>query len=120
MNLKKELQKVNDKIGMIAKMIEKMIDVAEAPEKPKAKLTKAKPVEKVAAVKTVGKKPVKLTAADTVLGIIKKSKKGIDTAAIIEKTGLKSGHIHNIVSILKKQGKVKSAKKGIYMIADPQ
>ena len=75
MNLKKELQKVNDKISMIAKMIEKMIDGVEAPEKPKAKLPETKPVKKVAAVKPVSKKPVKLTAAETVLGVIKKSKK---------------------------------------------
>ena len=52
------------------------------------------------------------------LDIIKKSKKGVNTAAIMEKTGLKAGHIYNIVSILKKQGKVKGLGKGLYVKSD--
>jgi predicted Rossmann fold nucleotide-binding protein DprA/Smf involved in DNA uptake len=117
MDIKKELRKVNDRINEIAKMIDKMIGAVEAPEKEKPKTAKIKSVKKPA-VKPVAKKPLKLTVSDTVLGIIKKSKKGVNTAAIMEKTGLKAGHIYNTVSILKKQGKVKVLGKGLYVKDD--
>jgi len=58
-----------------------------------------------------------VTAADTVLGIIKRSKKGVDTAALMEKTGYNQKKIANIVFKLKKQGKIKSDSKGVYVKA---
>jgi len=71
---------------------------------------KKAPVKKVAA-----KKPV--TAVDTVLGIINRTKKGVDTAALMKKTGVDQKKIHNIVYKLKKQGKIKSVGKGVYLKA---
>jgi hypothetical protein len=73
---------------------------------------KKAPVKKV-----VAKKPVKLTAISTILAIIKRSKKGVDTASLKKKTGFKDNIIHNIVYKLKKQGKIKSVGKGVYVKA---
>ncbi len=58
-------------------------------------------------------KPAKLTAIDTVFGAIKRFKKGVDTATLKKKTGFK-GNI-DIVYKLKKQGKIKSVSRGVYL-----
>jgi predicted Rossmann fold nucleotide-binding protein DprA/Smf involved in DNA uptake len=99
----------------MGKIAEKLED--SAPKKqPKAKPTRktktkatAKP-KKAPAKKTVKK----ATAADTVLAIINRSKKGVDSATLAEKTGFDKKKIANIVFKLRKQGKVKSVNKGVY------
>ena len=58
-------------------------------------------------------KPV--TAVDTVLNMIIRSKNGINTAAIMTKTGYDQKKISNIVYKLKKQGKIKAIQKGVYV-----
>jgi len=60
------------------------------------------------------KKAKEMTAGDTVLNIIEKSKEGVDTAAIREETGFTTKKIHNIVYKLRKQGKIISEQKGFY------
>lgn len=99
-------------------LAEKMDTIAKSrmDEKPKKK---AKPARKAPAKpkKTVQKKEKPATAAETVLGIINKSKKGVDTATLIKKTGFEPKKIHNIVYKLKKQGKIKSVEKGVYLKA---
>ncbi len=60
------------------------------------------------------KKEKEMTAGDTILNIIKKSKKGVDTASIQKETGFTTKKIHNIVYKLKKQGKIISERKGFY------
>jgi hypothetical protein len=50
---------------------------------------------------------------DTVLTIIKKSKKGLNTATLMKKTGFSKKKIHNNVYKLKKQGKIKSVSRGV-------
>jgi hypothetical protein len=57
------------------------------------------------------------TAADTVLAIINRSKKGVSTATLAEKTGFDNKKITNIVFMLRKQGKVKSVGRGVYVKA---
>jgi len=60
------------------------------------------------------KKEKEMTAGDTVLNIIGKSKTGVDTATLQKETGFTTKKIHNIVYKLKKQGKIISEKKGFY------
>ena len=110
-NLKEDLQAVNNGLKALANNIDKMIAAVDKVEKPKAAPTK--PVMKAAVKKTAQK----ATAADTVLGIIKRSKKGIDTAALMEKTGYDQKKVANIVFKLRKQGKIKSESKGVYVKA---
>ncbi len=64
--------------------------------------------------KPQAKKEKEMTAGDTVLDIIEKSKKGVDTASIQKETGFTTKKIHNIVYKLKKQGKIISERKGFY------
>jgi len=81
--------------------------------KPKAKV-KPKPARKAPARKPVSKKPAKITAFDSVLGIIQKSKGEVTTAQIKKKTGFSNQKIFDIISRAKKQGKVKTVKRGVY------
>jgi len=69
------------------------------------------------AKKATAKKIGEVSATDTVLGFIKRSKKGVGTAALVEKTGFDKKQIQNIFYKLKKQGKIKSAVRGIYVKA---
>ena len=136
-NLLKDLRVMNKDIKALAKKVDKMIVAAGKLEKPKAKATKAKqtkktvakakpvkkvaaqkaPVKKVAVKKPAAKKPVKLTVADTVLGVIKRYRKGVDVSTLMEKTSFNKRKIYDNVKVLKKQGKIKNAGIGIYVKA---
>ena len=107
-NLKKNLLVVNRELKTLANKVQKIIMKVE-------KLETGKPVKKVVAKKPAAAK--KISAVATVLGLIQGSPEGIDTATLVKKTGFASAKIHTIVYNLKKQGKVKSGKKGFYMKA---
>jgi len=109
-NLKKDLQAVNKDLNALSKKVEKLIAAVGKPEKPKA--VKAKPAKKALA-----KKEQKMTALETVQSIIKRSKKGIDTAGLKTKTGFTERKIWNAVKTLKKQRKIKSEVRGVYVKA---
>ncbi|MEA1948601.1 MAG: hypothetical protein U9N83_15005 [Thermodesulfobacteriota bacterium] len=91
------------------------ITTSRVDEKDKAKPARKAPSKpkKSSAKKAALKKPV--TAAETVLKIINRSKKGVSPAIISEKTGFAPKKVHNIVYKLKKQGKIKSVGKGVYL-----
>jgi len=74
-------------------------------------------VKKTPVKKAAVKNAAPVTAVDTVLAIIKRSKKGVGTAALMEKTGYNQKKISNLVYKLKKQGKIKSFRKGVYVKA---
>ena len=111
MDLKKDLQDVNKALNVLSKKVEKMI--AATDEKPEP-TTKAKPAKNADAKNAAPKKTEKLSAAETVLGFIKKSKNGINIEKLKEKTGFQGQKLHNAVYQLKKQGRIKSEKKGLY------
>jgi len=77
-----------------------------------ARNARSKP-KKSAAKKAAPKKPV--TAAETVLKIINRSKKGVSPAILSEKTGFSRKKVHNIIYKLKKEDKIKSIGKGLYL-----
>ena len=90
-----------------------MIAAAGKPEKQ----SKAKTAKKAVVKKSAPKTAKKLSAADTVLGFVKKSRKAINVEMLKEKTGFQGPKLHNAVYTLKKQGKIKSEKKGFYIKA---
>jgi hypothetical protein len=122
-NLKKDLQAINKELKAFAKKTESLLKAVDnleklkAAKKPKAKPTKGKAVKKTPAKKPAPKKAARATAVDTVLTIIKRSKKGVGTAALMEKTGYNQKKISNLVFKLRKQGKIKSLVKGVYVKA---
>jgi len=90
---------------------------SESPKSDKSENKAVKEAEKPApqAAKQKAAKPA--TAMDTVLNIIGSSKTGINTATIREKSGYEQKKVSNIVYKLKKQGKIKALKKGVYVKA---
>jgi len=107
-DLKKSLEKIASDLNKAAKQVENLAGKLEA---------KAKPVKKAVGKKVskqVAKQP---TAADTVYKVIARLKKGANMATIKQKTGYDSKKIHNLVYKLKKQDKIKSEAKGVYVKA---
>ena len=107
MNLKRDLQAINRQLNTISKKLEKMITAAE-PQKPKAAKAKS-------AKKPVAKKEKQMTAPETVMAVIKRSKKEVTIKTLKEKTGFQGQKLYNVLSMLKKQGKVKNPTKGVYV-----
>ncbi len=103
----KDLKGLTQKTDKMIKRLEKLENKAQVAKKPKAKAVK----------KAVAKKVKKATATDTVLAIIKRNRKGIDTATLKKKTGFKVRSVENIIYRLKKEGKIKSAGRGLYVKA---
>ena len=75
----------------------------EEPEKPAVQ----NPIE--------SKPPKKDTIANTILNLIKSNPKGVDTKYIMEKTGLNKNQVWGTIRNAKKKGKIKTAKRGIYV-----
>ena len=111
--LKKDLRDVTIALKTVAQKVEKIQRQIEKVGKSKA--AKPKSVKKTPMKKARAKKPV--TAAETVLAIINRSKKGVNTASIMGKTGFDRKKVANILFKLKKQGKIKSEIKGVYLKA---
>ena len=94
--------------------IEKMAADLGKAEKPKAKSVKTKPKAKAVSKKAPAKRGKK-TDTDKVLAIINRSKKGVDTAALVKKTGFNQKKVRNILNRTYKQGKITRVAKGIYV-----
>jgi len=133
MAIKKELQRLMSKVEQLGKALDKAAKSAISSKTMKKKdvkktVAKKAPAKKKAAVK---KAPVKKTASnqkvdtkadvnastaiDNVVGIIQKSKNGVDVETLITKTGFDAKKISNLVYKAKKRGDIKSGAKGIYV-----
>ena len=109
--VKRDLQSVLKSLVALTKKVEKMQTQLNVPLPGKA--PKARPAKKASA-----KKPATgETAYQTFLGIINRSKKGVGINELKTKTGFNDKKIANLVYKAKKQGKIKSEQKGVYMSA---
>jgi predicted Rossmann fold nucleotide-binding protein DprA/Smf involved in DNA uptake len=120
--LKKDLQSLQREIKALGRKMEKLIKEFDKGKKAKitkkvtANPTKAKTTKKAPAKKAPAKKKTaQPTATDQVLNIIKRSKKGVDTATLMKKTGFNQKKVTNILQRTFKQGKIKRVEKGIYV-----
>jgi predicted DNA-binding protein (UPF0278 family) len=125
----KELQSVlnivSDGLKTLAKGVEAIAEKVDEAAKSQAavKPKRKKPSTATKKVKTV-KKPVQKTTrkkavksatdTDKILGIIGRSKNGVSTAVIMQKTDFNQKKIANIIYRLRKQQKIKSVGKGVY------
>ena len=55
------------------------------------------------------------TAAETVYQVIKSKKVGIDTSDLIKETNFDDKKVRNIIYKLKKQNRIQTAKRGLYV-----
>ena len=111
--LKRDLQSVLKSLRALTQKTDKMIKQLEKPEKAQA----AKKPKAKKAGKPVAKKVIKAAAGGTVLAIIKRSRKGVDKATLIKKTGFEDKKVRDITYRLMKQGKIKRDLKGLYVKA---
>ena len=113
--LKKDLQAVTKELKALIRKTEAMavykLEKAQAAKKRKPK-AKAQTTKKASA-----KEPTARIAADQVVNIIRRSKKGADVPTLIKKTGFEDKKIRNMVFRAAKQGKIKRAGRGIYLEA---
>jgi len=107
----KSLKFLTQQTERIAKKLDKL-DKARAAKKPKAKTAKKRIIKRTAV-----RKAREVTAMEAVLGLIKKSKKGVDTTTLKKKTGFNDKKIWNAINRLKNQKKVKSKGRGVYVKA---
>jgi len=142
--VKKDLQAVSKILKQLTKKTEKIanklakLEKAKAAKKPKTKAArkvkakatrkvKAKATRKVRAkvarkarpkvrAKARAKSP-RASASGTVLGIIKRSRKGVDVTTLRKKAGLEGRKINDIVHRLNKEGKIKAISRGVYVKA---
>ena len=118
----KALQTLNKEIKALEKKMEKLIAAVAKSEKPKvakkttAKSLKAKPTKRSPSQKAPAKKETaQPTATDQVLNIIKRSKKGVNAATLMTKTGFDLKKVRNILQRTYKMGKIKRVEKGVYV-----
>jgi putative endonuclease len=122
MTIKQDLKALQNEFKAIEKKMEKLIAAVEKSEKPKvAKKTTAKPVKARPTKRSptqkapAKKKTAQPTATDQVLNIIKRSKKGVNTATLMTKTGFDMKKVRNILQRTYKMGKIKRVEKGVYV-----
>ncbi|MEN8691015.1 MAG: hypothetical protein AB1Z18_05020 [Desulfobacterales bacterium] len=112
-------EKVNEAAKAMGTTEESAAKATAAAGKPKTKSKTGKKGK--TGVKTIRTKKVagvqSKTAIGTIFDIVKKSGTPVDMATLREKSGFESKKIANVLFKLKKQGKIKSAGKGVYTIA---
>ncbi|MDF1592574.1 MAG: hypothetical protein P1P89_13745 [Desulfobacterales bacterium] len=120
--IKDQLKKIAKSLTSLSVQVEKISKqmVALSPPKKsvvKKRATKKKAVKRVAAKKTVAKKPTaKTTVLDSVIAVIKRSKKGANIDTLRKKTGLGPRQLSNALYKLSKRGVIEAKARGIYTI----
>ena len=105
MTLTKDLQAISKELTKLANQTEKLA----------AELGKAKKPAPKSVTKKTPAKGGKITDTDKLLAIINRSKKGVDTATLMKKTGFDQKKVRNMLNRTYKQGKITRVAKGIYV-----
>ena len=120
MTMKTELTAMKKDLTAISKKLETLIKAVEKSEKAtvtkasKPKAVKATPAKK-APQAPAKKKAVQITATDQILNIINRSKKGVNAATLMTKSGFDQKKVTNIIQRTLKLGKIQRAERGIYV-----
>ena len=104
------------------KKTEKKAGGAKKPPKPTPKKVKAKALngkvgKKVTPKKISPRPKMPKTPFETVVGIVRRSRKGVTVAAIREKTGFGEIQIRNAIYRARQQRKIKNKERGVYISA---
>jgi ribosomal protein S25 len=113
-NLQSELKTVSKSLAALSKQVEKLTNLA---EKPKA-VKKSAAKKPAAANKATAKKAAPAggkTVLDTVLDVIKRSKKGVTVAQLKTKTNLNARQLSNALYKLSQKGMVQAPSRGLYV-----
>ena len=114
MTITKDLQAISKELTKLVKQTEKLTVAFKKAEKSSVKSVKSKTKAKAVA-KKAPTKGGKKTDTDKLLAIISRSKKGVDTATLMKKTGFDQKKVRNMLNRTYKQGKITRVEKGIYV-----
>jgi len=114
MTITKDLQAISKELTKLVKQTEKLAVAFKKAEKPAVKSVKSK-TKANAVTKKAPAKGGKKTDTDKLLAIINRSKKGVDTATLMKKTGFDQKKVRNMLNRTYKQGKITRVEKGIYV-----
>ncbi len=114
MTITTELKAIGKELTKLANQTEKLAAELGKTEKPAAISVKTTAKSK-AVTKKAPAKGGKITDTDKVLAIINRSKKGVDTATLMKKTGFDQKKVRNMLNRTYKQGKITRVEKGIYI-----
>lgn len=112
--LKIDLKLVVKGIKAINSQLDKVIKAVEDSTKKSKTTKKQAPKKKASTKKAAAKKDDQATAFDTVVKIIAKSKQGVNTSKIKDKTGFDNKKIANIIYKAKNRKLIKTVSKGLY------
>ena len=115
MTINKDLQVIGKELTKLVNQIEKLATALGKAEKPKTKSVTTKTNAKAVITKKAPAKGGKKTDTDKLLAIINRSKKGINTATLMKKTGFDQKKVRNMLNRTYKQGKITRVEKGIYV-----
>ena len=124
--MKKEVESITKELKSLTQKTEKIVKALGKLEKPQAK---PKPVKKAAkprkaikkaavkkpAKKATTNKSAKGTVVGAVMGVIQANSKGVNTDQIMEQTGLNKKQVRGTIDRAKREGKIKTVKRGIYV-----
>ena len=119
--LKKQLNTIAKSLASLSKQVEKVsmqVDKLQPPKKAPAKKKKVAAKKRVPAKKAVAKKKApakKATVLDSVLNVIKRTRKGVNIATLREKTGLDPRQLSNALYKLTKKGVIVAKSRGVYV-----
>jgi polyphosphate kinase len=108
MQFQKELAKISKEFARMSRRLQKL--TASMP-KQKSRAQKAK------MPKPVAPKRGKKSGIQTVLDMVRKSKKGIDARVLIKKTGFEDKKVRNILFKALTAGKIERVARGVYKIS---
>lgn len=103
-------------IAKLVKTVERLEEAVKANRAAAKKRTRSGAAKSAAKKKRARRGRAKMTATDKVLGIIKRSSKGVDISRLKERTGLEDKKVRNILFRLTKQGTIKRVGRGVYAV----
>lgn len=109
--LAKGLRAMSEEVGRM----EQVIDKLEEKTSQEAKVIKKSLRRSESAQKIGGRQPREGTATSDVFSIIKSTRAGVDTETLKKKTGFPEKKIWNIINRLKREGKIRATKRGVYV-----
>jgi hypothetical protein len=109
--LKKDLQALSRELRALKRKTEKIAAAVKKLEKAEASGWRGRePI-----LSKTAQAPDKLTAIDHLMDVVKRSKKGLDIPALVEKTGFEDQKVRNILARAFKQGRVARVGRGCYV-----
>ncbi|MBT8371243.1 MAG: hypothetical protein KJO34_09795 [Deltaproteobacteria bacterium] len=112
--LQSQLKTISKSLATLSKQVERLSKQASKPKPAKKAAAARKPAARRPAARRAAPAKGK-TVLDSVLSVIKRSKKGVTVAQLKEKTKLDARQLSNALYKLSKKGQVYAKSRGLYV-----